>query len=59
MQIMHREIRFAAKGLTVDATLLTTIVGNISTYLIILMQFLTMPQFCNKEVATNVTQITQ
>ncbi|XP_039305867.1 putative gustatory receptor 28a [Solenopsis invicta] len=59
MQIMHREIRFAAMGLNVDATLLTTIVGNISTYLIILMQFLTMPQFCNKEVILNVTQITQ
>ncbi|XP_018053562.1 PREDICTED: putative gustatory receptor 28b [Atta colombica] len=40
LQILHRENSFTAKGLTVDATLLTAIVGSITTYLLILIQFL-------------------
>ncbi|XP_012524237.1 putative gustatory receptor 28b [Monomorium pharaonis] len=58
MQILHHKNKFSAKGLAVDATLLTAIVGNITTYLIILVQFLTMTRFCNNKFA-NATQISQ
>ncbi|TGZ50470.1 hypothetical protein DBV15_04235 [Temnothorax longispinosus] len=53
LQILHRKNIFSAMGLTVDASLLTAMVGNISTYLLILIQFLNMKRFCAKEIATN------
>ncbi|XP_071637422.1 uncharacterized protein [Temnothorax longispinosus] len=59
LQILHRKNIFSAMGLTVDASLLTAMVGNISTYLLILIQFLNMKRFCAKEIATNVTEIIQ
>ncbi|XP_024884595.1 gustatory receptor 23a-like [Temnothorax curvispinosus] len=59
LQILHRKNIFSAMGLTVDASLLTAMVGNISTYLLILIQFLNMKHFCAKEIATNVTEIIQ
>ncbi|XP_071563933.1 uncharacterized protein [Temnothorax nylanderi] len=59
LQILHRKNMFSAMGLTVDARLLTAMVGNISTYLLILIQFLNMKHFCAKEIATNVTEIIQ
>ncbi|XP_011859894.1 PREDICTED: uncharacterized protein LOC105557304 [Vollenhovia emeryi] len=58
LQIMHRENKFSTKSLTVDAKLLTAMAGNITTYLLILMQFLNMPNFCDKEIA-NITQTIQ
>ncbi|XP_071638474.1 uncharacterized protein [Temnothorax longispinosus] len=57
LQILHRKNMFSAKGLILDASLLTAMVGNISTYLLILIQFLNMKHFCAKEIATNVTEI--
>ncbi|XP_011859883.1 PREDICTED: uncharacterized protein LOC105557295 [Vollenhovia emeryi] len=58
LQVLHRENVFSAKGLIVDATLLTAIVSNITTYLLILIQFLITTNFCNKKDSTyNVTQI--
>ncbi|XP_071563982.1 uncharacterized protein [Temnothorax nylanderi] len=59
LQILHRKNMFSAMGLTVDASLLTAMVGNISTYLLILIQFLNMKHFCAREIATNVTEIIQ
>ncbi|XP_024883589.1 uncharacterized protein LOC112462189, partial [Temnothorax curvispinosus] len=59
LQVLHRKNIFSAMGLTVDAKLLTAMVGNISTYLLILIQFLNMSHFCAKEIATNVTEIIQ
>lgn len=56
LQILHRENTFCAKGLAMDATLLTAIVGSITTYLLILIQFLVTSKSCGKS-ATNVTQI--
>ncbi|XP_011705728.1 PREDICTED: putative gustatory receptor 28a [Wasmannia auropunctata] len=47
MQILHRENTFSAKGLTVDATLLTAMVGSITTYLLILIQFLVTSHSCD------------
>ncbi|KYN05427.1 Putative gustatory receptor 28b [Cyphomyrmex costatus] len=49
LQILHRENSFNAKGLVVDATLLTGIVGSITTYLLILIQFLVTKQVCIKK----------
>ncbi|XP_018394387.1 PREDICTED: putative gustatory receptor 28b [Cyphomyrmex costatus] len=40
LQVLHRKNTFSAKGLTVDTTLLVAIVSNITTYLLILIQFL-------------------
>ncbi|XP_071563959.1 uncharacterized protein [Temnothorax nylanderi] len=59
LQVLHRKIYYSAMGLTVDAKLLTAMVGNISTYLLILIQFLNMSHFCAKEIATNVIEIIQ
>ncbi|XP_024892215.1 putative gustatory receptor 28a, partial [Temnothorax curvispinosus] len=47
MQILHRENTFSAKGLTVDATLLAAMVGSITTYLLILIQFLVTSHSCD------------
>ncbi|XP_039314541.1 uncharacterized protein LOC120359743 isoform X2 [Solenopsis invicta] len=48
LQIMHHDITFSAKGLTVDATFLTTMVGTITTYLLILIQFFMTTHSCGK-----------
>ncbi|XP_024884596.1 uncharacterized protein LOC112462799 [Temnothorax curvispinosus] len=57
LQILDCENAFAAKGLIVDATLLTAIVSNITTYLLILIQFLITSHTCNGNIVNNVTQI--
>ncbi|XP_018369830.1 PREDICTED: uncharacterized protein LOC108765562 [Trachymyrmex cornetzi] len=57
LQILHRDNTFSAKSLTMDATLLTAIVGSVSTYLLILIQFLKIKYYCDDEIARNVTQI--
>ncbi|XP_071563948.1 uncharacterized protein [Temnothorax nylanderi] len=46
LQLSHCENTFSAKGLTVDATLLTAMVGGITTYVLILIQFLFMSSSC-------------
>ncbi|XP_071637127.1 uncharacterized protein [Temnothorax longispinosus] len=55
LQILHRENTFSGKGFTMDATLLTTIVGNITTYMLILIQFLIASHSCDKKSGSNVT----
>ncbi|XP_014480185.1 PREDICTED: putative gustatory receptor 28b [Dinoponera quadriceps] len=55
LQILHRENTFSAKGLTVDATLLTAIVGSITTYLLILIQFMVTANACVKTASSNST----
>ncbi|XP_018351473.1 PREDICTED: putative gustatory receptor 28b [Trachymyrmex septentrionalis] len=57
LQILHHDNSFSAKSLTMDATLLTAIIGSVSTYLLILIQFFKMKYYCNDEIARNVTQI--
>ncbi|XP_011705891.1 PREDICTED: putative gustatory receptor 28b [Wasmannia auropunctata] len=47
LQILQRENAFSAKDLIVDVTLLVAIVSNITTYLLILIQFLIAEKFCN------------
>ncbi|XP_018351441.1 PREDICTED: putative gustatory receptor 28b [Trachymyrmex septentrionalis] len=57
LQILHCNNTFSAKGLTVDATLLTVIVSSVSMYLLILIQFLILSHSCdNKTDAINYTQ---
>ncbi|KAL6259643.1 hypothetical protein P5V15_009559 [Pogonomyrmex californicus] len=46
LQILHRKNIFSAKGLTIDATLLTGIVGSITIYMLILIQFLIIMHSC-------------
>ncbi|KAK0161021.1 hypothetical protein PV327_009540 [Microctonus hyperodae] len=53
LQLLHRDNRFIARGLAIDALLLTSIVGGITTYLLILIQFLVSSNSC----ATEVTKI--
>ncbi|KYQ57885.1 Putative gustatory receptor 28b, partial [Trachymyrmex zeteki] len=55
LQVLNRENTFSAKGLLLDATLLVAIVSNITTYLLILIQFLITDQVCNKKVTNNIT----
>ncbi|XP_071637363.1 uncharacterized protein [Temnothorax longispinosus] len=54
LQILHRDNTFSAKGLTVDATFLTAMVGTITTYLLILIQFLITSHSCDGKIAINV-----
>ncbi|XP_023288956.1 gustatory receptor 23a-like [Orussus abietinus] len=46
LQLLHRDNSFTAKGLSLDATLLSAIVGGITTYLLILIQFLLSSKSC-------------
>ncbi|XP_012063708.1 PREDICTED: uncharacterized protein LOC105627039 [Atta cephalotes] len=48
LQILHRESIFSAKGVNMDATLLVAIIGNITTYVLILLQFLVMSNSCER-----------
>ncbi|KYQ56197.1 Putative gustatory receptor 28b, partial [Trachymyrmex zeteki] len=57
LQILHCNNTFSVKGLTVDATLLTVMVSSVSTYLLILIQFLIMTHSCDSKAnAINYTQ---
>ncbi|KAL6259648.1 hypothetical protein P5V15_009564 [Pogonomyrmex californicus] len=56
LQLLHRNNIFSAKGLTVDATLLTAMVGGITTYILILIQFMIMSHSCDKKFSSNITQ---
>ncbi|XP_011298956.1 uncharacterized protein [Fopius arisanus] len=46
LQVLHRDNTFTARGLTLDATLLTSVVGGITTYLLILIQFMVSSKSC-------------
>ncbi|KAF7392530.1 hypothetical protein HZH66_008363 [Vespula vulgaris] len=54
LQVLHRDNTFTSKGLTMDASLVTTIVGSITTYLLILIQFLISLHSCKPNNGTNV-----
>ncbi|KAL6259649.1 hypothetical protein P5V15_009565 [Pogonomyrmex californicus] len=56
LQLLHCNNVFSAKGLTVDATLLTVMIGGITTYILILIQFMMMSYSCNKKFSSNITQ---
>ncbi|XP_018058033.1 PREDICTED: putative gustatory receptor 28b [Atta colombica] len=48
LQILHCDNTFSTKGLTVDASLFTVMVSSISTYLLILIQFLIITHSCDE-----------
>ncbi|KAG5338780.1 GR28B protein, partial [Acromyrmex charruanus] len=56
LQILHCKNTFSVKGLTIDATLLTALVGNITTYFLILIQFLNISHSCDKRTTVNITE---
>ncbi|XP_011691282.1 PREDICTED: uncharacterized protein LOC105452126 [Wasmannia auropunctata] len=56
LQIMHCDNTFSAKGLNLDATLVATMTASITTYLLILIQFLIASHSCDGNTAINVTQ---
>ncbi|XP_011705894.1 PREDICTED: putative gustatory receptor 28b [Wasmannia auropunctata] len=56
LQVLHRKNIFSVKAVNVDAKLLTAIVGNITMYLLILIQFLNMSHSCDRKTALSVTQ---
>ncbi|XP_011691283.1 PREDICTED: putative gustatory receptor 28b [Wasmannia auropunctata] len=55
LQLMHCDNTFSAKGLKLDATCLTAIMGTITTYYIILIQFLIASHSCDEKTAINIT----
>ncbi|KAL6259652.1 hypothetical protein P5V15_009568 [Pogonomyrmex californicus] len=55
LQILHRDNIISAKVLIVDARLITAMVGIITTYLLILIQFLIIMHSCDRNNANNVT----
>ncbi|KYN14868.1 Putative gustatory receptor 28b [Trachymyrmex cornetzi] len=56
LQIMHCDNTFSTKCLSLDATLLTMIMGTITTYVLILIQFLIASHSCDGKIVNNVTQ---
>ncbi|XP_011705659.1 PREDICTED: putative gustatory receptor 28b [Wasmannia auropunctata] len=56
IQILHCNNTFFAKGLTVDAKLLTAMVNSITTYLLILIQFLGTSHSCDGKTTINGTE---
>ncbi|XP_011880401.1 PREDICTED: putative gustatory receptor 28b isoform X1 [Vollenhovia emeryi] len=55
LQILHCKNTFSAKGLTVDATLLTAILGSVTTHMLILIQFLITTHSCDEKSGSNIT----
>ncbi|XP_039314558.1 uncharacterized protein LOC120359749 [Solenopsis invicta] len=56
LQILHCENTFSPKGLAVDAKLFTTMINTITTYLLILIQFLGASHSCDRKFETDVTK---
>ncbi|XP_071637816.1 uncharacterized protein [Temnothorax longispinosus] len=57
LQTLHCDNTFSAKGFTVNAKLLAVIVGTIATYALILYQFLHLPNSCERETTSNITEV--
>ncbi|KYN14863.1 Putative gustatory receptor 28b [Trachymyrmex cornetzi] len=53
LQILHCKNTFSTKGLTVDATLFAAMVGGITTYMLILIQFLITTHSCDGNLTTD------
>ncbi|XP_011880407.1 PREDICTED: putative gustatory receptor 28a [Vollenhovia emeryi] len=49
LQILHHKGIFSTKGFPVDATLLAAMVGSVTTYMLILIQFLIISHSCDKK----------
>ncbi|XP_044586942.1 putative gustatory receptor 28b [Cotesia glomerata] len=53
LQLLHHDTTFTVKGLKIDATLLTSFAGGITTYFLILIQFLMSSKSCAEVVDEN------
>ncbi|KAL6259650.1 hypothetical protein P5V15_009566 [Pogonomyrmex californicus] len=56
LQLLHQNNIFSAKGIIVDATLFTAMIGGITTYMLILVQFMIISHTCDKTFSSNITQ---
>ncbi|XP_018394381.1 PREDICTED: putative gustatory receptor 23a [Cyphomyrmex costatus] len=57
LQVLHCNNTFSAKGFTMDAKLLAAIVSSITTYVMILFQFMYMSYSCQDKTANNTGKI--
>ncbi|KAL6259631.1 hypothetical protein P5V15_009547 [Pogonomyrmex californicus] len=57
LQILHRKNVFSAKAFNIDVALLAAIIGNITTYILILIQFQLISNSCEGKSTNNITQI--
>ncbi|KYQ59866.1 Putative gustatory receptor 28b [Trachymyrmex zeteki] len=55
LQILHCKNTFLTKGLAMDATLLVAMVGGITTYMLILIQFLFAAHSCDETFGISIT----
>ncbi|XP_018310352.1 uncharacterized protein [Mycetomoellerius zeteki] len=55
LQILHCKNIFLTKGLAMDATLLVAMVGGITTYVLILIQFLIAAHSCDETFGISIT----
>ncbi|XP_011705740.1 PREDICTED: putative gustatory receptor 28b [Wasmannia auropunctata] len=55
LQTLHCKITFSAKGFNVDATFLATMMGTITTYMLISIQFFVTSHSCDGKSAINST----
>ncbi|XP_025986936.2 putative gustatory receptor 28b [Solenopsis invicta] len=58
LQIMHCHNTFSAKGFTLNAKLITSMIGTIATYVLILIQFLIASHSCDGKTAINFIEAT-
>ncbi|KYN03739.1 Putative gustatory receptor 28a [Cyphomyrmex costatus] len=56
LQIMHCSNTFSAKGLSLNATLVRAMMSTITTYFLILIQFLILSHSCDGKIVNNVTE---
>ncbi|KAL6259638.1 hypothetical protein P5V15_009554 [Pogonomyrmex californicus] len=54
LHILHRTNTFSAKVFTVDASFFAAVVGNVTTYVFILIQFLNIINSCNEKAIHNI-----
>ncbi|XP_012063699.1 PREDICTED: putative gustatory receptor 23a, isoform B [Atta cephalotes] len=54
LQILHCKNTFLTKGLAMDATFLTAMVGGITTYMLVLIQFLIAGHSCDEKIEISI-----
>ncbi|XP_012535248.3 putative gustatory receptor 28b isoform X2 [Monomorium pharaonis] len=58
LQILHLDNTFSAKGFNVNAAFFAKMIGTITTYMFILLQFFIISHSCDGKSKINITQIT-
>ncbi|XP_012535210.3 uncharacterized protein LOC105836010 isoform X2 [Monomorium pharaonis] len=57
LQILHLDNTFSAKGFNVDAAFFARMIGTITTYMFILLQFFIISHSCDEKSKINITQM--